>query len=104
MAGRDLALEAALTGPLTDLLLAADHPDSSDAGTERTRLVARLRAAPALAAHGALLASAWRDLLDDLSRWPERSAGRLSHATGDVFGVSCSTGSGATSAAASTSR
>jgi hypothetical protein len=85
---RDPALETALTGPLTDLLLAADHPDRPGADAERIRLVTTLRAEPAFAAHGARLASAWRDLLNDLDRWPERSAGRLAHAAGDVLRVS----------------
>ncbi|HEX2685291.1 MAG TPA: hypothetical protein VHN14_01670 [Kofleriaceae bacterium] len=85
---RDPALEAVLTGPLMDLLLAVDHPDAPDSDARHRRLIAALRAEPTLAAHGEPLASAWRDLLDDLDHWPEHSAERLSHAAGNVLRVS----------------
>src|SRR5262249_37937286 len=85
---RDPALEAALTGPLTHLLLATDHPNRPGADAERTHLITTLRAEPAFTTHDARLVSAWRDLLNDLDRWPKHSAGRLSHAAGDVFRVS----------------
>ena len=85
---RDPAIEAALAGPLTDLLLAADHPDGPDAMAQRRRLLDTLRRDPGFASHGDPIASAWQDLLDDLEQWPERSSGATAHVAADVFRAS----------------
>jgi hypothetical protein len=74
----DPALEQLLVGELTDLVIETDRDrNQRRQGDARRERLARLREAPAIAAHGARLAKAWRELLDLLDRFVHVGDGEL---------------------------